>query len=189
MPTILLRNISYECVGKKEKQIPTHSYVRSLSLLHLCFFFVIYQALREALVLAFPNFDLPFISDTDASTNGVAALLSQIQTGDGRPVAHAAKGLSKSQKKWPPTKIGMLALNFGTESFFPDLINKKFTAHLDHRSLVWLLNFENPDQRRRDGISTCSRSPWKLNIVLNACTATLMAYLDGHGQKIQRGYW
>ena len=45
------------------------------------------------------------------------------------------------RKKWPTTKIEMLALNFGTECFFPYLVNKKFTARLDHWSLVWLLNF------------------------------------------------
>ena len=37
------------------------------------------QALCEAPVLAFPRFDLPFILDTNASTTGVAAVLSQMQ--------------------------------------------------------------------------------------------------------------
>ena len=102
------------------------------------------QALCEAPVLAFPRFDLPFVLDTDASTTGVAAVLSQVQDGEERPIAYAAKALSKSQRKWAPTKIEMYALVFGTESFYPYLISKQFVARLDHRSLVWLQTFKQP---------------------------------------------
>ena len=70
------------------------------------------QALCEAPVLAYPRFDLPFIQDTDASTTGVAAVLSQVQDGEERPIIYAAKALTKSQRKWPPTKIEMYALVF-----------------------------------------------------------------------------
>ena len=61
------------------------------------------QALCEAPVLAYPRFDLPFILDTDTSTTGVAAVLSQLQDGEERPITYAAKALTKSQRKWPPT--------------------------------------------------------------------------------------
>jgi hypothetical protein len=40
-------------------------------------------------VLAFPNFDQPFILTTDASKIAVAAILSQVQNGTERPVAYA----------------------------------------------------------------------------------------------------
>ena len=102
------------------------------------------QALCEAPVLAYPRFDLPFILDTDASTTGVAAVLSQVQDGEERPITYAAKALTKSQRKWPPTKIEMYALVFGTKTFYPYLVNKQFVARLDHRSLVWLQNFKDP---------------------------------------------
>ena len=95
-------------------------------------------------MLTFPRFDLPFVQDTDASTTGVAAVLSQVQDGEERPVAYAAKALTKSQRKWPRTKIEMYALVFGTESFYPYLINKQFVARLDHQSLVWLQNCKHP---------------------------------------------
>ena len=57
------------------------------------------QALCEVPDLAFPKFDLPFILDTNASTSGVAAVWSQVPDGEERPVAYAAKILSKSQKE------------------------------------------------------------------------------------------
>ena len=101
------------------------------------------QALCEAPVLAFPRFDLLFVLDTDAITTGVAAVLSQVQDGEERPIAYAAKVLTKSQRKWPPTKIDMYALVFETKTFYPHLVNKQFVARLDHRSLVWLQIFKH----------------------------------------------
>ena len=90
--------------------------------------------LCEAPVLAYPRFDLPFVLDTDASTTGVAAVLSQVQDGEECPITYVAKALTKSQRKWPPTKIEMYALVFGTKTFYPYLVNKQFVARLDHRS-------------------------------------------------------
>lgn len=102
------------------------------------------QALCEALVLAYPRVDLPFILDTDANTAGVAAVLSQVQDGKERPITYAAKALTKSQRKWPPTKIEMYALVFGTKTFYPYPVNKQFVARLDHCSLARLQHFKNP---------------------------------------------
>ena len=42
-------------------------------------------------VLAYPNFDLPFILTTDASKVAVAAILTQEQDGIERPIAYASK--------------------------------------------------------------------------------------------------
>ena len=39
----------------------------------------------------------------------------------------------------------MYALVLGTESFYPYLISKQFVARLDHRSLVWLQTFKQPE--------------------------------------------
>ena len=63
------------------------------------------QALCEAPVLAFSRFDLPFVLETDASTTGIAAVLSHVQDGEERPIEYAAKVLTKSHRKWAPTKI------------------------------------------------------------------------------------
>ena len=49
------------------------------------------DTLASPLVLAFPNYDLPFIIDTDASEEGIWAVISQVQNGVERPIAFAAK--------------------------------------------------------------------------------------------------
>ena len=52
------------------------------------------DVLMSAEVLAFPNYDLPFILDTDASEEGIGAVISQVQEdGNERPIAYAARAL------------------------------------------------------------------------------------------------
>ena len=102
------------------------------------------QALCRAPVLAHPWFDLPFVLDSDASMTVAAAVLSQVQECEERPISYAAKALTKSQRKWAPTKIEMYVLVFGTEEFYPYLINKQSVAQLDPQSLVWFQSFKQP---------------------------------------------
>ena len=89
-------------------------------------------------------------------------MLSQVQDGEERPVAYAAEALTKSQRKWPPTKIDMYALVFGTESFYPYLINKQFIALLDHQSLVWLQNFKHPKPQEARGVKYLQQFEMKI---------------------------
>ena len=116
------------------------------------FLYALKQALCEASALAYPRFDLLFILDTDASTTGVAAVLSQVQDGKECPITYAAKALTKSQRKWPPTKIEMYALVFGTKTFYSYLVKKQFvwiTAHQCGFRTLRILNL-----RKSDGFST-----------------------------------
>ena len=54
--------------------------------------------------------DTPFILDTDASSQGLGAVLSQMQDGQERVIAYASKTLSKSQKRYCTTYRELLAL-------------------------------------------------------------------------------
>lgn len=52
----------------------------------------------NAPILAFPQLDVSFILDTDASDRGLGALLSQVQSGKERVIAYAARALSKAER-------------------------------------------------------------------------------------------
>jgi len=48
-------------------------------------------------VLAHPDFKLPFILTTDASKQGVAAILSQVQYGEEQPIYYASRQMNKAE--------------------------------------------------------------------------------------------
>ena len=66
-----------------------------------------FDTLRAALttppILAFPDFNQPFILDTDASDSGIGAVLSQVHGGSERVVAYASKTLSKAERNYSVT--------------------------------------------------------------------------------------
>ena len=64
-------------------------------------------------VLAFANFHKPFLLETDASSNGLGAVLSQKQEeGKYHPVAYASQSLKGSEAKYHSSKLEFLALKW-----------------------------------------------------------------------------
>ncbi len=65
------------------------------------------RALVQSVVLAHPDFERPFILCTDASLDGLGAVLSQVPTGEdkARPIAFASKSLSRSQANYPAHRL------------------------------------------------------------------------------------
>lgn len=68
-------------------------------------------SLVHSVVLAHPDFTRPFMLSTDASLDGIGAVLSQVQEGEtrARPIAFASKSLSQSQKNYPAHRLEFLA--------------------------------------------------------------------------------
>ncbi|VDH95429.1 Hypothetical predicted protein [Mytilus galloprovincialis] len=84
------------------------------------------ERLISAPILSFPKDEGLFILDTDASLNGVGAVLSQIQDEKEKVISYASRTLSKSQRNYCVTKRELLAvvtfvrqfrLTCGDESF------------------------------------------------------------------------
>jgi hypothetical protein len=73
--------------------------------------------LCTTLLLAYPNFDLPFILTTDASKVAVAATFSQVQDRDETPVAFASRQLNKAEQAYSTSEPEMLPLVWATKFF------------------------------------------------------------------------
>ena len=98
-------------------------------------------------VLAYPNFDLPFILTTDASKVAVAAILSQEQDGIERPIAYASRQMNNAEQAYSASELEMLALVWARKYMRCYLFGVKFVARTDHAALSYLKNFDDSSSR------------------------------------------
>ena len=96
-------------------------------------------------VLAFPDYHKQFILDTDASQDGIGAILSQSSEGREQVIAYASRSLSKVERKYCVTRKELLAVVTFINHFRPYLLGRTFTLRTDHSSLQWLQNFKEPE--------------------------------------------
>ena len=101
--------------------------------------------LTETPVLAYPDPQLPFILDTDASNTGIGAVLSQSIDGRERPVAFFSQTLGRAQRNYCVTRRELLAVVKSIRRFHAYLYGQRFVVRTDHSALQWLLNFRDPE--------------------------------------------
>ena len=100
-----------------------------------------------ALVLAFTDFEKPFLLETDASSCGLGAVLSQKQD-DGKfhLVAYASRELKGGEKKYHSSKLKFLALKWAvTDQFREYLQYRPFTVRTDNNPLTYIMTTPNLD--------------------------------------------
>ncbi|XP_025271338.1 uncharacterized protein LOC112639973 [Camponotus floridanus] len=110
-----------------------------------------FRQLKEALtstpVLACPDFQKPFLLQTDASSHGLGAVLTQHQTEGKRIIAYASRTLNDAERNYSATELECLAVVWGIRRMRDYLEGYRFTVVTDHQSLKWLQHLENPSGR------------------------------------------
>lgn len=98
------------------------------------------KGLAEAPILVHADPDKPYILQTDASTEGISAIISQIgEDGKEHIVNAASRTLRKEELKYPPTELEGLAVVWGVEKFKHYLDNgKPFSIETDHKALQYI---------------------------------------------------
>ena len=97
------------------------------------------KLLCSELVLKGPDFNSPFILQTDTSDRGVGAVLSQLdEAGNDHPVAFFSRKLLPREERYSTVKRECLAIKFACYSFRVYLLGRPFTIQTDHRALEWL---------------------------------------------------
>lgn len=94
--------------------------------------------------MIFPTTKGHFILDTDASANGIVAVLSQIHNGHERVISYATKTLNQAERRYCTTKRELLAVVFFCETVQSLFIGRHFTVRSDYSSLTWIINFKDP---------------------------------------------
>ena len=101
------------------------------------------HALTTAPVLAYPDYTQPFILETDASLEGLGAVLSQKgKDREVRVIAYASRSLRQSERSmhdYSSAKIELMALKWSVCEKFKDyLLGFKFTIFTGNNPLVYV---------------------------------------------------
>ena len=103
-----------------------------------------FDTLKEKLssppVLAYADFSKPFILHTDASIEGLGAVLYQEHDGLEKVVAYGSRGLRKAERNYPAHKLEFLCLKWAvTDKFHDYLYGNTFSVYTDNNPLTYVL--------------------------------------------------
>lgn len=103
-------------------------------------------AMTTTPTLALPDFTMPFIIQTDASGDGIGAVLTQ----NGRPIAFLSRSLGVAKQNWSTYAREMLAIVVAVRTWRPYLLGRRFTIQTDQKSLRFLLEQRilTPEQQK-----------------------------------------
>ena len=103
-----------------------------------------YDTLKEVLttapIIAYPHYNHPFMLQTDASADGLSAVLYQDIDGAERVIVYASRSLKPSEKNYPAHKLEFLALKWSVcHKFHEYLYGNKFQVLTDNSPLTYVL--------------------------------------------------
>ena len=109
-------------------------------------------ACLQAPILAFPDFDKPFLLETDVSGKGLGAVLSQKQA-DGRyhPIAYASRVMNETEQRYHSNKQEFLALKWAVTEQFHEYLSpygknrNEFVVRTDNNPLTYIFSSANLD--------------------------------------------
>ena len=95
-------------------------------------------------ILSHPNYDRPFVLDTDTNNNSIAAVLSNLDSKTENPLAFASRVLTRTEVNYSTTKREALAVVQAVKWFRSYLMGVPFILRTDDASLQWLFR-QNAD--------------------------------------------
>ena len=98
-------------------------------------------------ILRQPNFDLPFILHTDASTYAIGVILAQVQDGMECIIECWARLLKGAELNYSVSEKECLGVIFGCKKCRVYLIGTTFIIVTDHYALLWLMTLKDPQGR------------------------------------------
>lgn len=110
-----------------------------------------FNAVKEALItapiLVSPDFGRMFTLQTDASSYGLGAVLTQSFDDGEKVIAYLSRSLTRQEAKLTVTEKECLAVIWSVEKLRHYLEGVHFKVITDHHSLLWLHNLRDPQGR------------------------------------------
>lgn len=102
------------------------------------------QTLIKAPILGYPTSGGHYTLHTDASGQGIAAILSQTQSERQVNICYLSRTLSPAERNYSTSEKECLAIVWAIKSLRHYLLGTKFTVISDHSCLQWLKNQKDP---------------------------------------------
>lgn len=138
-----------------------------------------FELLKELLssrdVLAFPDFNKPFILTTDASNLAIGAVLSQNFHDGERPITFISKTLSDTERNYATNEKEMLAIVWALQNLRNFIYGHKVLIYTDHQPLTFTVSPKNNNAKLKRWKSFIEEhdheiyyKPGKSNVVADA---------------------
>ena len=122
------------------------------------------KGMYDHLLLAFTDYTKPFLLETDASKDGLGAVLSQKQMDGWYPlVAYGSRALMPQEKNHHSTKLEFLALKWVvTEHFKEYLSYQPFLVKTDNNPLTYIMMTPNLNATGHQWVGALARFNFQL---------------------------
>ncbi len=104
-------------------------------------------ALTSEPVFCAPDFNCPFLLQTDASNTGLGAVLSQVQDGEEHPVLYISRKLTPTEQRYATVEKEALAVKWAVLELRYYLLGHKFSLITDHAHLQWMARAKDTNAR------------------------------------------
>ena len=140
MAQLLNEHLAGEGASRKMEQV-------SLSEEALAPFKALKQACMDSPVLAFADYTRDFLLETNASKEGLGAVLSQKEEdGQFHPVAYSSQALTMHEKNYHSTKLVFLSWKWAIMEHFKEyLLYQPFPVKTDNNPLTYIMTTHNLD--------------------------------------------
>ena len=105
------------------------------------------NALCEEPVLIAPDFNKPFLLQTDASGTGLGAVLAQVIDGDEHPILYVSRKLLAHERNYATVEKECLAVKWAIHHLRYYLWGRTFTLITDHAPLKWMSRNKDTNDR------------------------------------------
>ena len=122
------------------------------------------QLCSQTPILAYVNYKKPLKLHTNASENGLGAILYQKQDdGTDHIITYANRTLSKSERNYDAHKLEFLALKWSvTEGFHESLYGGHFEVYMDNNPLTYILNTATLDATGQRWVASLANYNFKI---------------------------
>ena len=149
----------YDMLGKEVKMGPVDLPPKAWEVVA-----ILKGKVQSAPVLVFPDFEKPFLLETDASKEGLGVVHSQKQSnGRYHPIALGSHSLTPAEKNYHSSKLEFLALKWSvTEHFKEYLAYAPFVVQTDNNPLMYVLTTPNLDAMGHRWVGTLASFQFEL---------------------------